>query len=86
MNTVFIKKTENAIINLVRLYKAGKIPTTRLIKGYEKLKDYNLLTSFKWTYNKMEAKIKTNIMSDNPSISMFNMWKLNLFIEKLKSN
>jgi len=85
LNNVFIKKTENAISNLAILYKNGKIPTTRLIKGYEKLENYNLIPSFKWTYHKMEEKIKANIFSDNPSIPMFNMWKLNLFIEKLKS-
>ncbi len=83
INTVFIKKTEHAISNLVILYKNGKIKNSRLIKSYAKLNDYGLTNSFAWTYAKMEEKIKKNILSDNPSISLFNMWKLHLFIEKM---
>ena len=83
INTVFIKKTENAVSNLTKLYIDGKIKHTRLIKSYDRLKDYGLLKSFEWTYTKMEEKIKKNILSENPSISLFNMWKLHLFVEKM---
>lgn len=81
INTVFMKKTENAIKNLAILYKENKIPSTRLTKGYEKLKNYNLLSSFAWTYKKMEDKINQNLLTDNPSIAFFNTWKLKLFID-----
>lgn len=83
INTVFIKKTENAVSNLSKLYIDGKIKHSRLIKSYDRLKDYGLLKSFEWTYTKMEEKIKKNILSENPSISLFNMWKLHLFVEKM---
>ena len=83
INTAFIKKTENSINNLVALYKNDKSLTTRLTRSYDKLNDYGLLTSFEWTYRKMEEKIRKNMLSENPSISLFNMWKLHLFIEKL---
>jgi hypothetical protein len=86
MNHIFIQKTENAIKNLVTLYKENKIPGTRLIKSYEKLKNYNLLNSFAWTYKKMEDKIKESIMSDKPSIIYFNTWKLKLFIDYIAKN
>lgn len=85
VNTVFIKKNENAISNLAMLYKSKRIPETRLTKSYEKLKNYHLLKSFDWTYQKLESKIMESMMSENPSISYFNMWKLHLFIQKLKS-
>lgn len=84
LNHIFIKKTENAIKNLAILYKSGKIPSTRLTKSYEKLKNYSLLKSFEWTYKKMEPKISKTILSDDPSIPLFNMWKLKLFIDQLK--
>nr|HMU05355.1 hypothetical protein [Saprospiraceae bacterium] len=85
-NTIFIKKTENAIINLVKLYQANKLKTTRLIQWYQWLKDYGLLSSFEWAYTKMENKIQTNILSEKPSVKLFNFWKLHLFIKYLKSN
>lgn len=86
LNHIFMQKTENAIKNLVTLYKANKIPSTRLIKSYEKLKNYNLLNSFVWTYNKMADKIKGSIMSDKPSIIYFNTWKLKLFIDYISKD
>jgi len=86
MNHIFIQKTENAIKNLVTLYKENKIPGTRLIKSYEKLKNYNLLNSFAWTYKKMEDKIKESMMSDKPSIIYFNTWKLKLFIDYISKD
>jgi hypothetical protein len=85
VNTVFIKKTENAIENLVKIYNEFPDINTRLTKGYEHLKNYGLLSSFEWTYTKLKEKIQANMISDNPSISFFNMWKLHLFSEKLKA-
>ncbi len=37
-------------------------------------------------YAKMEDKIQTNILSEKPSVKLFNFWKLHLFIKHLKSN
>lgn len=85
INTVFIKKTENAIDNLVKIYLKFPDINTRLTKGYEYIKNYGLLSSFEWTYSKMKDKIQKNMLSDNPSVSLFNMWKLHLFDEKLKA-
>lgn len=85
----FIKKTENSIKNLAHLYFSGQLKKTRLILGYERIRDYNLIKSFKWSYTKLEKKIQDNFYSDNPSISLFNLWKLRLFlteIEKLNTN
>ncbi len=86
VNTVFIKKTENAIDNLVKIYLKFPDINTRLTKGYEYLKNYGLLSSFEWTYSKIKIKIQNNMLSENPSISMFNMWKLHLFAEKIKAS
>lgn len=86
LNTVFVKKTNQAISNLAQLYQHGKVPPTRLINSYLRLKEYGLLTLFKWTFQKNEEKINKNILSDNPSIPLFNIWKLYLFIQHLKSS
>ncbi|MBC7885470.1 MAG: glycosyltransferase family 2 protein [Saprospiraceae bacterium] len=84
-NVTFIKKTENAILNLATLYKSGAMNATRLIKSYKWLNNYGLTDTFEWLYNKFEKKISTNIRSSQPSISLFNIWKLHEFIQKLKS-
>ncbi len=86
INTDFIKKTAHAIHNLVKLYLAKKIPETRLIKRYHQLRDFGLLGSFEWTYLKLEEKIKKNMVSDTPTIALFNLWKLQLFIKGIKSS
>lgn len=84
-NLVFIKKTEHSICNLVKLYQTQKLKSTRLIIWYEWLKNYGLLSSFEWAYAKMEDNIKTNILSEKPSVKFFNFWKLHLFITHLNS-
>ncbi len=84
INTEFVKKTENSIQNLAKLYNIGKLNKTRLILGYEKLRDYNLIKSFKWSYSKLENKILTNLNAENPSISLFNLWKLRLFLKEIE--
>ncbi len=82
INTEFIKKTENSIENLVKMYQNDKTFSTRLTRSYERLCDLKLIKSFAWSYHKLEEKIIKNILSENPSISLFNMWKLYLFIQK----
>lgn len=76
----FIKKSDQAIKNLVILYKNGSLTTTRLIKSYEKLQTYGLINTFEWIYQKLEVNINRSLNSDNPSIMLFNLWKLHLFI------
>ncbi len=85
INTVFIKKTENAVKNLAELYKEGKIKATRLTLSYERLKEYKLLSAFEWSYCKLKDKVQVSILSENPSVFLFNMWKLHLFTQILKS-
>jgi len=85
IHTEFMKKTEKSIKNLAHLYKSGQLTKTRLILGYEKLRDYNLIKSFKWSYRKLENRIEDNFFIDNPSIPLFNLWKLRLFIKEIES-
>ncbi len=83
LNNVFINKTKNAVSNLAILYKSGKLPSTRLTQMYENLKQYNLIQAFNWVYKKKEKNIEKNMLSDDPSITLFNAWKLHLLIKDL---
>lgn len=85
IHTEFIKKTERSIKNLAELYTAGKLTKTRLILGYERIRDLNLISSFKWSYEKLRKKVEDNFYAENPSISLFNLWKLRLFLSEIEN-
>lgn len=80
-NDVFLKKTENAIHNLAALYQQGKHPITRLTQTYEKLEMYGITKTVNKLLSKIDHKIKTNLLSENPSVRLFNAWKLKQFID-----
>ncbi|MBK8516323.1 MAG: glycosyltransferase [Saprospiraceae bacterium] len=84
VNTVFLNKTENAIENLANIYKQDATFATRLTRSYTFLSKYGLLKSFERVYRKIEEKIHNNLLSQNPSISLFNLWKLHIFSKKLE--
>lgn len=87
--TEFLKKNRHATENLAKLYHDKKIPPTRLINTYLKLKNWGMVMWFEKMYGKYEQRINQNLVSENPSVTLFNVWKLHLFIEnitKLNSN
>lgn len=83
--TDFLNKTKTSIQNLALLYKEDKIPATRLIRAYEKLKRWNLQDRFAGLIEKYEDKVTRNLMSENPSVALFNLWKLRMFIVEIKN-
>lgn len=82
-NDVFMRKTENAIGNLAALYRKGIHPSTRLIQTYEKIESLRITFRIYKIISGYEKKLKDNLMSDNPSVRLFNIWKLLLFIRYL---
>ncbi|MDF1696443.1 MAG: glycosyltransferase [Saprospiraceae bacterium] len=74
--TQFIKKTKNAVKNLVKLNQAGKLEDVRLTKFYKKVSRQgmkNILVSY---FKSNEAKILKGLSSKKPSIWKFNLMKL----------
>jgi hypothetical protein len=84
-NDEFLRKTENALKNLAVLYKKNIHPTTRLIITYEKLESFGITNRVYNFISGREKRIKDNLLSENPSVRMFNIWKLLLFIRMIKS-
>jgi len=84
IHTVFIKKTENALNNLAFLYSRDANFTTTLIQMYRRLEKYGFLPFFENIYKKISTSISKNMYSQNPSIFLFNLWKLFYFIQKMK--
>ena len=78
---VFLKKTENAISNLAKMYVEGKI-RTRLTSHYEKLMDWGLLPVVKFIDEKVfSSVVRKRLESDDPSILALQWYKLHLFLK-----
>jgi len=75
-NHVFLKKSANAIANLVQLNKNKKLLDTRLIRFYESLHNLKMLPVFLWVAKTFSAQIEGNLLSKRPSIWLFSLWKI----------
>jgi hypothetical protein len=82
VNSKFIQKTKKSIDNLLFLEKNKQIPETRLLRFYNVLSYYGLISVFKKVFELFKQKIDSNLMSSRPSVTLFNLWKLYLYIEK----
>lgn len=82
---VFLSKQNQAVENLVNLYTNKKIKKIKLIRYYEKLRDFQLIGLFKYIYNSFyKSKILKNLYGNNPKIRYLQLYKLDLFVNKLK--
>ena len=78
---VFLNKTKTALENLVFLYNANKISgeESRIIKAFELLKNLKLIRFSAFLFNKNQTKIERNLLSENPSLFLFDLYKLGYF-------
>ncbi|AWK04984.1 glycosyl transferase [Flavobacterium crocinum] len=83
---VFLDKTKTAIENLAFLNKENKISTneSRIIASFELLKMTKLFSVFYFVFRKLKSKIERNLVSKNPSLFLFDIYKLGYF-SSLKS-
>ncbi len=77
----FLKKTNHAILNLIQLEESKKITSTRLINTYKKLSRVKLVGLIESMLSWGNNKIEKNLFSSTPSMFLFSIWKLKLFIE-----
>lgn len=79
--TIFLKKTNNAVSNLVELTKNNKLPyeKTRLGKAFVALKKYGLVKIAGFILNVLNPFIFKNLHSKKPSLFLFDLYKLGLF-------
>lgn len=81
-NAVFLAKTRKSIDNLVMLENKNQLPGTRLMLFHQKLQRFgmqNLLYRFIKKYLK---RIEKNLLSPDPSVLLFNLWKWYLYMQK----
>ena len=84
-NEIFILKTENAISNLLNLYQSGKYPSliieSKLIHHYLIFKKLHITGILAFKYKLLHKFIQRQLCSSNPSLFLFDIYKL-LFLCK----
>lgn len=86
--TVFLKKTAKALSNLESLVHSGKLDgdETPLLRAHQKIRKFGLSPLFQFIFWILNPLILHNLHSKNPSLTLFNLWKLRKYIETAKSN
>lgn len=74
----FVEKFKNSINNLIKLYFENKISKydSPILYYYFLMKKYHLIFIFKNIYKIIEPKIHLNLISKNPNILFFDIFKL----------
>jgi len=75
---VFLEKTKTAIENLFELQKQDKISKldNKLLKRYSEFKKIKLIKLAAFLFEKNEKMMKRNLISPNPSLFIFDLYKL----------
>lgn len=76
----FLRKTAQAVHNLVYLEFNKKTLETKLIKFIKKIKSLGLEKFAFRMYKKNEKKIVQNLLSENPSMLLLSIYKLGLYM------
>lgn len=84
-NHIFLKKSEQAIENLVQLLQAGKPIKTKLITSYKILKILKLNRIFLFLFKQTEGFLIKKLCTANPSLFYFDCYKLGKFCQKMSS-
>lgn len=78
---IFLNKTKTALENLVFLYNSNKIEASesKIIKAFELLKKLKLVRFSTFIFQKNQTKIEENLLSQQPSLFLFDLYKLGYF-------
>lgn len=79
----FLKKTEQAIENLVELSRQGKAIDTKLLRTFHQLEQWKLLAVAHFFFRRFSTTIHRNLRSSSPSLRVFDLYKLGKIIEKM---
>lgn len=83
----FLSKTENGISNLRLLWREEKLSKEEIVKitlmkTYFNLKQTFLLGAFLFFFRLFSATIKKNLLTNNPSLFLFDIYKLGMLAAK----
>lgn len=80
-SSLFLNKTKTALENLAFLDAANKISMneSRIIASFELLKRVKMLSVFYFIFRKLKLKIEQNLVSEKPSLFLFDIYKLGYY-------
>lgn len=81
-NSVFLKKTREAIENLLKLKYRNKPLGTRLEIAANRLLDIGMHVDFMKLYRSREKAVDKNLMSNKPRIRNLDLYKLNYYLQE----
>lgn len=78
---IFLEKTKTAIENLDQIINSGKFPSleSKINSAYLSLKRLKLVSIFSFIFDKTESKITANLLSESPSLLLFDLYKLGYY-------
>jgi hypothetical protein len=83
-NEVFLEKTKEGIKNFYKLLREGYGKDTKLYKSFATINIFPFRSLFCFYYNLRENSIRKNLLSDNPSLLNFDLYKLMLLLKESK--
>ncbi|KRD58535.1 glycosyl transferase [Flavobacterium sp. Root935] len=80
-SALFLSKTKTALQNLVFLDASNKISRkeSKIIASFEFLNRLKLISVFNFVFRKLETKIERNLVSEKPSLFLFDIYKLGCY-------
>ncbi|BDU25361.1 glycosyltransferase family 2 protein [Flavobacterium sp. GSB-24] len=80
-SALFLSKTKTALQNLVFLDASNKISKkeSKIIASFEFLNRLKLISVFNFVFRKLETKIERNLVSEKPSLFLFDIYKLGCY-------
>ena len=80
-STVFLSNTKSALENLAFLHSSLQISKhqSKVIAAFEFLKKLKLISLFHFIFRKSEPKIERNLLSEKPSLFLFDIYKLGYY-------
>lgn len=81
MTDKFLKKTDEALRNLVLLNNDGLVNNVKLIQYHKKILSWKLMSFTDAVYKVLEKKIMRNLYSENPSLKLFDLYRIHRFNE-----
>ena len=82
-NPTFIDKTEKALHNLYTLYNSREYPElekeSKILSYYIRLKQYYFTSVILFGFKIFKKLIRKNLLSPNPSLLLFDFYKLGIF-------
>jgi hypothetical protein len=83
----YLLKAREAVKNIVRMEGQGKLSDdfTSLQRAYKKARMLGMLPLLRWTVKISANKIRSNLLSKNPALFCFDIFRLSCYAE-LKKN